>query len=125
VRALAWFALIVLPALSVAAEGIVKVDRVKDGQPLAPEQSWRRTRQRAHLHVTFTPPRTVSFKFSTTGPAAMGEVLVAELLMRMGGEQWPDYILVRDQDRVRAFAKYGSREAQALRAALGTGATAR
>jgi hypothetical protein len=125
VRALAWFALIVLPALSVAAEGIVKVDGVKDGRPLAPEQSWRRTRQQAHLHVTFTPPRTVSFKFSTTGPAAMGEVLVAELLMRMGGEQWPDYILVRDQDRVRAFAKYGSREAQALRAALGTGATAR
>jgi hypothetical protein len=125
VRALAWFALIVLPALSVAAEGIVKVDGVKDGRPLAPEQSWRRTRQQAHLHVTFTPPRTVSFKFSTTGPAAMGEVLVAELLMRMGGEQWPDYILVRDQDRVRAFAKYGSREAQALRAALGIGATAR
>jgi hypothetical protein len=125
VRALAWFALIVLPALSVAAEGIVKVDGVKDGRPLAPEQSWRRTRQQARLHVTFTPPRTVSFKFSTTGPAAMGEVLVAELLMRMGGEQWPDYILVRDQDRVRAFAKYGSREAQALRAALGTGATAR
>jgi hypothetical protein len=154
VRALAWFALIVLPALSVAAEGTVKVDGVKDGrplalpaerqekiaglalemlasssyeagQPLAPEQSWRRTRQQAHLHVTFTPPRTVSFKFSTTGPAVMGEVLVAELLMRMGGEQWPDYILVRDQDRARAFAKYGSREAQALRAALGTRATAR
>ena len=124
-RALAWFALIVLPALSVAAEGTVKVDGVKAGRPLAPEQSWRRTRQQAHLHVTFTPPRTVSFKFSTTGPAAMGEVLVAELRMRMGGEQWPDYILVRDQDRVRAFAKYGSREAQALRAALGIGATAR
>ena len=49
-RALAWFALIVLPALSVAAEGTVKV---------------------------------------------------------------------------RAFAKYGAREAQALRAALGAGATAR
>jgi len=125
VRARAWFALIVLPALSVAAEGTVKVDGVKDGRPLAPEQSWRRTRQQAHLHVTFAPPRTVSFKFSTTGPAVMGEVQVAELLMRMGGEQWPDYILVRDQDRVRAFAKYRSHEAQALRAALGAGATAR
>ena len=153
-RALAWLALIVLPALSVAAEGTVKVDVVKEGrplapsaerqenigglalemlasssyeagQPLAPEQSWRRTRQQAHLHVTFVPPRAVSFKFSTTGPAVMGEVHVAELLMRLGGEQWPDYILVRDEDRVRAFAKYGSREAQALRAALGTGATAR
>jgi hypothetical protein len=66
----------------------------------------------------------VSFKFSTTGPAVMVEVQVAELLMRMSGEQWPDYILVRDEDRVRAFAKYGSREAQALRAALGAGATA-
>ena len=75
--------------------------------------------------MTFTPPRTVSFKLSTIGPAVMGEVQVAELLMRMGGEQWPDYILVRDQDRVRAFSKYRSREAQALRAALGAGATAR
>ena len=74
--------------------------------------------------MTFTPPRTVSFKLSTTGPAVMGEVQVAELLMRMSGEQWPDYILARDEDRVRAFAKYGSREAQAPRAALGTGATA-
>ena len=153
-RALAWFVLMVLPALSIATEGTIKVDGVKDGRPLAltaerqekigglalemlasssyeagqalaPEQSWRRTRQQAHLHVTFTPPRTVSFKFSTTGPAVMGEVQVAELLMRMSGEQWPDYILVRDEDRVRAFAKYGSREAQALRAALGAGATAR
>jgi hypothetical protein len=154
VRALLWFGLIMLPALSVAAEGTIKVDGVKDGrplaltaerqekiaglalamlasssyeaaQPLSPEQSWRRTRQQAHLHVTFTPTRPVSFKFSTTGPAVMGEVQVAELLMRLGGEQWPDYILVRDEDRVRAFAKYGSREAQALRAALGAGATAR
>jgi hypothetical protein len=53
----------------------------------------------------------------------MGQV--AELLMRMSGEQWPDYILIRDADRVRAFAKYGSREAQALRAALGAAAPAR
>ena len=34
-RALAWVALIVLPALSVAAEGTVKVDGVKDGRPLS------------------------------------------------------------------------------------------
>jgi hypothetical protein len=32
VRALAWFALIVLPALGVAAEGTVKVDGVRDGR---------------------------------------------------------------------------------------------
>jgi hypothetical protein len=75
--------------------------------------------------VTFTPPRTVSFKLSTIGPAVMGEVQVAELLMRMAGAQWPNHILVRDEDRARAFAKYGSREAQALRGALGAGATAR
>jgi hypothetical protein len=53
-----------------------------------------------------------------------GEVQVAELLMRMAGEQWPNHILVRDEDRVRAFAKYGSREAQAPRSALGAGASA-
>ena len=33
-RALAWLALTVLPALSVAAEGTIKVDGVKDGRPL-------------------------------------------------------------------------------------------
>ena len=44
--------------------------------------------------------------------------------MRMAGEQRPNHILVRDEDRVRAFAKYGSREAQAPRAELGAGATA-
>ena len=153
-RALAWVALIVLPALSVAAESTVKVAGVKDGrplaltaerqenigslalellasatyeagQPLAPEQGWRRARQQAHLHVTFTPPRTVSFKFSTTGPAVMQEVQVAEILMRMGGDQWPEYILVREGDTVRAFAKYGWREAQALRNVLEAGATPR
>ena len=64
-RTLLWVGVIMRPALSVAAEGTVKVD---------------------------TPP---------------------------------DYMLVRDEDRVRAVAKYGSREAQAPRAALGAGATAR
>jgi hypothetical protein len=154
VRALVWFGLIVLPALSFAAEGTVKVDGVKDGrplalaaqrqekignlalellasatyeagQPLAPEQGWRRARQQAHLHITFTPQRTVSFKFSTMGPAVMQEVQVAEILIRMGGDQWPEYILVREGGKVRAFAKYGSREGQALRSALDSGATAR
>ena len=143
-----------LPALSFAAEGTVKVDGVRAGrplaltaerqekigslalemltsatyeagQPIAPEQGWRRARQQAHLHVTFTPARTVSFRFSTTGPAVMREVEVAEILMRMVGDQWPEYILVRQGGTVRAFAKYGAREGQALRSALDTGATPR
>ncbi len=149
-RALVWLGLIVLPALSVAADGTVKVDGVKDGrpltltverqekiaslalemltsasyeagQPIAPEHGWRRTRQQAHLHVTFTPSRTVSFRFSTTGPAVMQEVHIDEILMPMGGPQWPEYVLVLEADKVRAFAKYGAREAQALRGALNAG----
>ncbi len=149
-RALVWLGLIVMPALSFAAEGTVKVDGVKGGrplaltaerqekigslalemltsasyeagQPLAPEQGWRHTRQQAHLHVTFTPSRTVSFRFSTTGPAVMQELHIDEILMPVGGLQWPEYILVREADKVRAFAKYGAREAQALRGALEIG----
>ena len=52
------------------------------------------------------------------------EVQVAEIIMRIVGE-WPDYILVRERDRSRAFSKYGPREAQALRDALRIGATTR
>jgi hypothetical protein len=44
--------------------------------------------------------------------------------VRIVGE-WPDYILVREGDTVRAFSKYGRREAQALRDALRMGAPSR
>jgi len=70
------------------------------------------------------PPRAVRFRFSTTGPATEQEVQVAEMMVRIVGE-WPEHILVREQGRTRAFAKYGQREAQALRDALRLGATTR
>ena len=44
--------------------------------------------------------------------------------MRIVGE-WPDYILVRERETVRAFAKYGPREAEALRDAVRIGGTTR
>jgi hypothetical protein len=46
------------------------------------------------------------------------------MVVRIVGE-WPEYILIRERDTVRAFSKYGPREAQALRDALRIGATTR
>ncbi len=153
-RALVWLALVVLPAASVAAQDTVAVlvyqdprpnalaldDQEKVGRlavemlasatyeaaPALAEQGWADARQSPHLYVTFTPPRPVRFRFSTTGPATEQDVLVAELMVRILGE-WPDYILVRETetDRARAFSKYGAREAQALRDALRIGTTTR
>ena len=88
------------------------------------EQAWLDTRLQPHLYVTFTPPRAVRFPFSTTGPATEQEVQVDEMMMRFGA-MWPQQILVREQGRTRAFAKYGQREAQALRDALRIGPTTR
>jgi hypothetical protein len=152
VRALVWLALVVVPALSFAAGDTVAVLVFQDGRPLAlalenqenvgklsvemltsatyearpavAEQSWLDAQRRPHLYVTFASPRPVRMRFSTTGPAAEQEVQVAEMMMRLVGE-WPDYILVRERGTVRAFSKYGQREAQALRDALRTGATSR
>jgi hypothetical protein len=153
VRALIWLGLAVFPALSFAAVDTVAVlvfqeggrplaqaleDHEKVGRlavemlasatneagPAVAEQGWLEARRWPHLYVAFTPPRSVRFRFSTTGVAVEQEVQVAEILMRIVGE-WPDYILVREQDRSRAFSKYGPREAQALRDALRIGATTR
>ncbi len=92
--------------------------------PAVAEQALVEARRWPHLYVAFTPPRPVRFRFSTTGPAVEQEVHVAEIIMRIVGE-WPDYILVRERDKSRAFSKYGPREAQALRDALRIGATTR
>ena len=151
-QALIWLALIVLPAMGAAAADTVAVLVFQDGRPNAmafedqekvgrlavemlasssyeaspavAEQAWLDARLRPHLYVTFTPPRAVRFRFSTTGPATEQEVQVAEMMMRIVGE-WPEHILLREQGRTRAFAKYGQREAQALRDALRIGATTR
>lgn len=151
-RALVWLALFVLAAPSFAAGDTVAVLVFQDGRPVAlalenpenvgtlsievlasatseadpavAEASWLEAQRRPHLYVTFAPPRPVRFRFSTTGPAAQQEIQVTEMMIRIVGE-WPDYILVRERDTVRAFSKYGPREAQALRDALRTGATAR
>ena len=151
-RALLWLALVVLPAVSVEAGDTVAVvifqedrptvlalenqDRI--GQlavemlasvsyetgPAIAEQGWREAIRRPHLYVTFVPPRAVRVRSSTAGPAVEQELQVAEIVMRIVGE-WPDYILVRERETVRAFAKYGPREAEALRDAVRIGGTTR
>jgi hypothetical protein len=145
VRALVRLALVVLAAAGVASADTVAVLVFQDGRPNAlaledqekvgrlavemlasasyeagptvAEQGWLDAQRRPHLYVTFIPPRSVRFRFSTTGPATEQEVQVAELMVRIVGE-WPDHILVREKSAARAFAKYGQREAQALRDAL-------
>jgi hypothetical protein len=151
-RALVCLALAMFPAPSFAAGDTVAVLIFQDGRPHAlalenqenvgqlsvemlasatyeagpvvAEQGWLEALRRPHLYVTFTPPRSVRVRCSTTGPAAEQEVQVAEMVVRIVGE-WPEYILIRGRDTVRAFSKYGPREAQALRDALRIGATTR
>jgi len=152
VRALVGLVFVVIAAACVAAADTMAVLVFQDGRPNAlaledqqkvgrlavemlasasyeassavAEQAWLDARLRPHLYVTFMPPRAVRFRFSTTGPATEQEVQVAEMMMRIVGE-WPEHIMVREQGRTRAFAKYGQREAQALRDALRIGATTR
>jgi hypothetical protein len=152
VRPLAWLALVVCPALTFAAgdpravvvfqedrpvvlalENEEHVGRLAvemlasatyEAGPAVAEQGWLEAQRRPRLYVTFTPPRPVRFRFSTAGPATEQDVQVTEMVVRIVGE-WPDYILVREGDTVRAFSKYGRREAQALRDALRMGAPSR
>jgi hypothetical protein len=136
------------PILAPAGAGTVTVGGLQDGQPvvlrpeaeariaalaletlrsasyeappaIATERRWTEARQASHLHLSFRPARTVTFRFSTTGPAAARPVEVAEMLIAISKDQWPDYLLVRERGRVRAFAKYHPGRAQALRDALG------
>jgi hypothetical protein len=152
VQALVRLALVVVAAVGVASADTVAVLVFQDGRPNAlaledqekvgrlavemlasasyeagptvAEQGWLDAQRRPHLYVTFIPPFPVRFRFSTTGPATEQEVQVAELMVRIVGE-WPDYILVREKSAARAFAKYGQREAQALRDALRIAGTTR
>jgi hypothetical protein len=152
VQALVGLVLVVVAAIGVAVADTVAVLVFQDGRPNAlaledpekigrlaiemlasasyeagpavAEQAWLDARLRPHLYVTFIPPRSVRFRFSTTGPATEQEAQVAEMMMRIVGE-WPDHILIRGEGGARAFAKYGQREAQALRDALRIGATTR
>ncbi len=133
VRALLWLGLAMFPAVSFAAVDTVAVlifqeegrplpqaleNQEKVGQlavemlasatyeagPAVAEQRWLEVRRWPHLYVAFTPPRSVRFQFSTTGPAVEQEVQVAEIIMRIVGE-WPDYILVRERDTEKGLLK--------------------
>ena len=151
-RALLWFVLVALPAMSVAAGDTVAVvifqadrptvlalenqDRIGrlavemlasasyEAGPAVAEQGWLEAIRRPHLYVTFVPPRAVRVRSSATGVATAQELQVAEIVMRIVGE-WPDYILVRERETVRAFAKFGPREAEALRDAVRIGGATR
>jgi len=150
VRALVWLAFVALTATSAAAGDTVAVvifqgdrptvlplenqDQIGrlavemlasagyETGPAIAEQGWREAIRRPHLYVTFVPPRAVRVRSSTAGPAVEQELQVAEIVMRIVGE-WPDYILVRERETVRAFSKYGPREAESLRDALRIGTT--
>ena len=146
-RTLAWIAFVALPVLAHAGTDTVAVVGIQDGRPLvftreaeeriaelarellltalveagppiATERRWQEARRASHLHVSFTPARTAIFRFSTTGPAAEHEVQVDEMLIPISKDRWPDYILVRERGKMRAFSKYDPRQAEALQDAL-------
>jgi len=152
VRALVWLVFVALTATSAAAGDTVAVvifqgdrptvlplenqDQIGrlavemlasasyEARPAVAEQGWVEAIRRPHLFVTFVPPRAVRVRSSTTGPATEQELQVAEIVMRIVGE-WPEYILVRERETVRAFAKFGPREAEALRDAMRIAETTR
>jgi hypothetical protein len=75
---------------------------------IATSALWVTAAGEAHLRLTFTPARPVAFRFSSAGPARMQTLLLQELLFPVTRGRAPDYILVRSEQRVRAFAKFGS-----------------
>jgi hypothetical protein len=54
------------------------------------------------------------FRFGTTGPAAEKNVEISEMVIAISSGKWPDYVFVRERDRIRAFSKYHPRQAIAL-----------
>lgn len=87
-------------------------------QSVATEGRFKQAQQTAHLHLTFTPPRNVAFRFTTTGPSAEKNVEITEMIIPISAIKMPDYIFVREREKIRAFAKYHPQPAQALQAAL-------
>lgn len=78
---------------------------------VATEARWRSALGGPNTHVIFAEPREFSITFSTTGPSKTQEVTVKEILIPVSHDRSPDYILVRANPRVRAFAKYRGHEA--------------
>jgi hypothetical protein len=129
------------------AEEVVSVEGLDDGQPVklgarsrstlsrlalealrsatfeapaevASKELWEKTRQGPHFRLVFVPPRAVSFGSSTTRPTRDEKVRIDELVIPLVKGRAPEYIWVADGSRVRAFAKYGPGELEALRKAL-------
>lgn len=85
---------------------------------VATEARFKQAKQAPHLHLTFTPPHTIAFCFSTTGPTSEKTVEITELVIPIPSASYPDYIFVREQGRIRAFAKYSPQSWQTLRNAM-------
>ena len=61
----------------------------------------------SRLQLTFVNPQPVAFQFSTVGPSRLQTLPIQELVLPVTRAGPPDYILIRSQGRVRAFAKFG------------------
>jgi len=83
-------------------------------QSVATEDRFKQGQQNSDLHLIFHAPQTVTFRFSTTGSAIENSVAISEMLIPISATNWPAYILVREQDKIRAFAKYHTQSMQAL-----------
>ena len=85
---------------------------------VATEDRFKQAEQASNLRLKFTPPRSIAFQFSTTGPATENTVEITELVIPISTTRFPDYVFVRERGKIRAFAKYHPRPAQALQDAL-------
>ncbi len=85
---------------------------------VASDERFKQAEQASHVRLDFASPRSVTFTFSTTGPASEKTVEITEMVIPISVSRFPDYIFVREQGRIRAFAKYAPKPAQALQDAL-------
>lgn len=75
---------------------------------IATMATWSAAARGSRLQVTFVVPQPVAFRFGTAGPPLLQTLPVQELVLPVSrGARPPDYILIRSQGRIRAFAKFG------------------
>ena len=68
---------------------------------------WTTAARGSRLQLTFGSPRTVDIRFGSPGVSQSRSLPLQELLLPVSGARPPDYILIRSQGRVRAFANFG------------------
>ena len=84
-------------------------------ESIATEERIMRVRDGSNIHIIFSEPKIIGVRVSTTGPATDKDVTIQDILIPASTTNWPDYIFVRERNKIRAFSKYNHVPALALR----------